>query len=148
MAIGQSFSAALEDRAVAEAGVDMWIQQYPALIELTQSNTFFVSMATTIGKRKLLQAPWGLAAKVGGGAFLSLLNVATDIYTIYNFLREEKFGFAYATMGMLSFVIFSLLLLVYQQNRTKGAKTMFIEVMIVISFTKPAVGAYRVVSGE
>ena len=73
--IGQSFSSALRARKVAEAGVDQWVHQYPAVVELCKENSFFASMAVTIGKTKLKEAPWGLAFKVGcSRIFLELPN--------------------------------------------------------------------------
>ena len=144
--IGRALSAALEDRSVAESGVDMWINQYPALFELSNSNRFFVSMAVTIGKRKLVQAPWGLALKVGSGAVLSLLNVATDAYAIFNFIGRGKLDFAYATAGMIASSLLIQLLLVYAQNKKRGARVLIKESLIVLSNFKPAVIAFRVVS--
>ena len=146
--MGRSLSGALNARKVAEAGVDQWMLQYPALVELNKNNMFFLPMAITIGRRKLIQAPWGLALKVGMGALLSLLNVTTDINTIFSFVREEKMGFAYATIAMVSFVSIVLLVSVYGQNKNKGAGAILRESLIVIFFLKPVVGAFRVVSQQ
>ena len=82
------------------------------------------------------------------GALLSLLNVGTDIYTIVNFVKEGKLGFAYATTTMISFVFFILLLFVYGQNKKKGFRVVLKESFIVLSFLKPVVGAFRVVSQQ
>ena len=146
MFMGRSLSSALRERKVAEAGVDQWMQQYPALIELSKSSKFFLPMAITIGRRKLIQAPWGLAFKVGVGAVLSMLNVATDINTIINFFREGKLVYMYATVAMISFVLVLLLLFVYIQHKKKGARSVLKESLIVLFFLKPVVGAFRVVS--
>ena len=146
MFMGRSLSSALKARKVSEAGVDQWLQQYPALVELSKRNRFFLPMAITIGTRKLIQAPWGLALKVGLGVVLSLLNAATDINAILNFFREGKIGFAYASIAMICFVLIILLIAAYGQNKKKGARAVMKESLIVLSFLKPVIGAFRVVS--
>ena len=146
-AIGRAFSAALEDRMVSESGVDLWIQHYPALVELTKSSEFFLPMAITIGKRKLKAAPWGLALKVGVGALISLLNVGTDIYTVFNFKRRDEYANANATVGMISLSIALQWIATYASNKKRGTKVLLKEAMVLLSFFKPMVQAFRVVSG-
>ena len=147
-AIGQAFSAALEDRMVSEAGVDMWIQQYPALLELSKHSEFFLSMAITIGKRKLMQALWGLAVKVGIGAFLSLLNVGTDISAVFNFKSRGEMFYANATLGMISLSVIIQLFGVFASNKKRGANIVLKEFLIVLSFFRPVVLVFRIVSGQ
>ena len=148
LAIGRSFAAALEDRMVAEAGVDLWIHQFPALVELSKSNKFFLSMATTIGKRKILKAPWGLGFKVGSGAVLSIANIATDIYTIYHFEREGMFFFANASIAVISLCMCINLIIVYAHRHKRGLRIMLQESLIVMSHLKPVFSAFRVFTGE
>ena len=145
--IGRSLSAALEDRAVAESGVDMWINDYPSLVELSKRNKFFTPMALTIGQRKLAQAPWGLAVKVGIGAVFSLLNIATDAYTIWMFFDRGVKSFAYATIGMVAFSMIGQLAIIYVQNMNRGWRVLVRELLIVLTFFKPVVIAFKVISG-
>ena len=105
-------------------------------------------MAVTIGKRKLIEAPWGLVAKVGIGALLSMINVATNLYTLLDFLTQGQIGYAYATIGMLASSILIQLVFVYGQNRKRGVRQITKEWLIVIFHLKPVVGAYRVVIGR
>ena len=148
LSIGKSLSSALEDRVVAESGVDLWIQQYPALVELSKRNKFFVSMATTIGRRNLEQAPWGLVVKVGLGAVLSMLNIATDVFTILNFMRLDKRGFANASIGMIVLSVGLQSFVVYFQRKKRGVRVVLREMLVVLFFLKPAIGALRVLTGE
>ncbi len=58
--IGQSFSISIASRMNAEAGVDEWVIQFPSMVELMRTDPWMLSLVTTIAKRKLVQAPWGL----------------------------------------------------------------------------------------
>ena len=145
--MGQSFSVALKSRKVAEAGVDVWLNEYAALVQISKENAFFVPMAVTIGQRKLDQAPWGLVWKVGFGAFLGILDLVTDVNAIYSFYVEGNHGFAKAVIAMISASMAVQLLLVYGNGKKRGNIFVLKEVLIVLSGLKPAVDAYRVVSG-
>ena len=147
LAIGKAFSTALEDRAVVEAGVEMWIQQYPALIELSKSNKFFTSMAITIGKHNLAKAPWGLAAKVAIGACLSFFSIVTDMLTIFTFRARGKYDFANATIAMIAGNMALQMFAVFSQRRKRGFRVLATEVLIVISYLKPAIVLHRIMQG-
>ena len=145
--IGQSFSVALKARKVAEVGLDVWLHEYAALVQLSRENRFFVPMAVTIGQRKLEQALWGLAWKVGLGAVLSVLDVGTDANAIHMFLKEEKNGLANACIAIFSINMALQLGIVYANGKKRGATLLAREGLYVLSGIKPAVDAYRVVSG-
>ena len=108
---------------------------------------FFVPMVVTIGQRKLDKAPWGLVFKVGLGAVLGVLDVATDIYAIINFTLQRKFGFAKAVLAMVSVSMAIQLATVWMQGRKRGARHVSKEALIVITGFKPAIDAFRVISG-
>ena len=80
---------------------------------------------------------------------MSLLNTATDVYTISIFFRQGKIGYANATIGMLLSVAFMQLLIVWAQNKKKKGVTMLLlkESLIVISGFKPVAIALRVILG-
>ena len=146
--IGEFFSTILLDRQVAEAAVDMLVNDYPALATFRKRHCFFLPMAITIGQRKLDEAPWGLAMKVGIGAVLGMLDVGTDINSIYSFAEEGERGFANACIAMVAISNAVQLVLVFIQAKKRGWKVVATEAIIVLSGFKPAVDAWRVVSGK
>jgi hypothetical protein len=147
MQIGRSFSVPLRARKSAQAGCDVWINEYPALVFLAKSERFFVAFAQTVGQRKIETAPWGLFWKVGVGAVLSVLDVATDVYAIANFTLRRKEGYARAVIAGVSVSIAIQLLIVYGNGKKRGMKHVMKEAMIVLSGVKPAVDAFRVIGG-
>ena len=113
----------------------------------SKNNKFFVSMAVTIGKNKLMQAHWGVTFKIGSGALLSIANVATDLYAIFTFLHLGLAGFANASIAIILLCMGVNLALVYVQRKKRGLRILIEESLIVISHLKPAIAASRVVSG-
>ena len=147
MSIGKSFAWTLNDRRSAEAGAYLWIHDFPALVELGEKEKFFGPMVVTMGKRKLVQAPWGLIFQVGSGAVLSVLDVGTDLYSVWMFTQQKEYTFAFAVIAMISVSMFTQLLFMLAIGKKKSAKEIGKEALIVISGFKPVVDAYRVVIG-
>ena len=84
------------------------------------------------------------------GAKLSLLDITTDIYMIYQFLTSEEEGqatFGYINLLMVGASLLIQLIIVYGQNHEKGMKKVAYEILTVLLFIKPAVDAFRVASG-
>ena len=85
------------------------------------------------------------------GANLSLLDIITDIYMIYQYLTSEEEGqaiFGFINAGMVSTSLLIQLVIVYIQNNKKGMKKVASEILTVVLFIKPAVDAFRVASGS
>ena len=84
------------------------------------------------------------------GAKLSLLDIITDIYMIYQYLTSEEKTqaiFGYINAGMVAASVLVQLGVVYAQNHKKGTKKLASEILTVLLFIKPAVDAFRVASG-
>ena len=84
------------------------------------------------------------------GAKLSLLDIITDIYMIYQYLtsKEERQAiFGFINLGMVAASLFFQLVIIYGQNHKKGMKKVAYEMLTVLLFIKPAVDAFRVASG-
>ena len=145
--IGRSFAFTLFDRQTANAAVDMFINEYVSLVELRKRQRFFEAMALTIGQRKLEKAPWGRVFKVGLGAVLGLLDVGTDIYAIASFTMREEYGFARAVIAMISVSMAIQVFLVVLNGKKRGVKHLLEQTLLVLSGMKPAVDAFRVISG-
>ena len=145
--IGKTFALALFDRQAAGPAVDMFCNEYVSLVELTKKQRFFEAMAVKIGQRKLEQAPWGLIFKVGTGAVLGVLDVATDIYAIINFTMQGQHEFAKAVVAMVSVSMVIQVLMVYANGSKRGVRHVFKEALVVFTGFKSAVDAFRVISG-
>ena len=147
LAIGRSLSSLLNDRREAVAGVDLWVHEYLALVALSEKSPFFIPMAVTMGQRKIEQAPWGLWFQVCLGAFLSVLDVGTDINAIVMFKQQRKDGFANSCIAMVACSVGIQLVIVYFQVKKRGARVIAEELILVVFGLKPAVDVFRVMSG-
>jgi hypothetical protein len=104
-------------------------------------------MVQTIGQRKIETAPWGLFWKVGFGALLSMLDVATDVYAIATFTMQGRHGYASVIIAGVSVSMATQLLVVYTNGKRRGTRHVLKEAMIVLSGLKPAFDAFRVIGG-
>ena len=148
MTIGQALASCLSDNSSVLAGFQQWIELYPfSILVLFTEYEFLRQLALTVAVRKVKRALWGLILRVGLSAFLSVLDMTTDIYSTTMFFNQDREGFAYATMAMVGLNILVQLLVVYGQNRRRGWRVVLLEVVFVLSFLKPAVDAYRVCTG-
>ena len=56
----------------------------------------------TMGQEVVNKATWGLAWRVGTGAGLSMLDLASDVYVVAGYLNTEgQRGFALSLLGMI-----------------------------------------------
>ena len=81
------------------------------------------------------------------GASLALLDVVSDIIMIVSYFEAGEDRFAIPVIIMISLSLFFQILLTVGQHRKSGAKTCLREIVYVITFTKPAVDAYRIARG-
>ena len=103
-----------------------------------------------VGQEMMSTVPWGLRWRVFLGAKLSLLDIITDIYMIYQFLTSKDEGqaiFGFINLGMVAASLFFQLVIIYGQNHKKGMKKVASEMLTVLLFIKPAVDAFRVANG-
>ena len=146
--VGKALSACLCQSKTASDALVLWQEQYPSVRSLFLADPSFEALALTIAQRKLVEEapwPWGVALRVGVGAFLSSLDMATDIYAINRFWRQGQVGFATASGAMIGAAILVQILIVYGQGRKRGLPRVCREIVILLSTLKPAVDAYRVV---
>jgi len=105
-------------------------------------------MLNVVAKRLLGEVSWGLKMRVTMGAGLSILDMATDIFVIVGYMREEETeGYGWSLLLMIVASMVLQLLLVFVQNRKKPW-TMAKEMLIVVTAAKPAVDCLRVVVGQ
>ena len=104
-------------------------------------------MTLAIGQRKMMQAPWGMIARVGVSAVLSMIDMATDVYTVTFFLHRGMTTFANATIATIVISMVLPLLLVYSTGHKKTKRELLIQCAIVLSGFKPVIDTYRIVKG-
>jgi len=105
----------------------------------------FEDFMLVIANSTLRDSIYGMVMRVTVGAVLSTVDAVTDIYVISTYYEEEELvGQANALLAMLLGNLFVQLVLVYTQYNRKSWLVIGKEVLITISFLRPAVDAYRV----
>jgi len=113
--------------------------------KIEDSNGGFQGFMLVIGNNLLRDNKYSMVFRVGIGVFLSIVDCLTDIYVIKtNYRSNELVGQANALLVMIVLNLFCQLLVVYAQYRRKSWSSIFKEILITISFIRPAVDAYRV----
>ena len=146
--IGSSFALTLMSSLAPASAVDEYIYSYPALQQLDERVHVFRPFLLGIAICLLRKADWGMNMRVGFGAGISVADMISDIYMIYEFLTT---GHARAAVASIMFVSINLsvqLVLVYAQNRRKSRRAIFYAMLLVLSCAKPGVDAYLIIMGE
>ncbi|GMI19434.1 hypothetical protein TeGR_g7143 [Tetraparma gracilis] len=147
---GRGFANALVANATAEAAVDEWVMTYPALSELEQRYPFVRPMMNAVASSILAQVAWGVKFRAYLGAGVSAADALSDAYMINEFYVMGKVSTANGLMAMVGANLGFQVLVVFIQ--TQGLKkdkwrTALVEMLSVVTFTKPGLDAYRVASG-
>jgi hypothetical protein len=122
--------------------------QNGSMIELFNKYPWTEDMLLAIAKEVLKTAPWGLAWRVSTGAFLSILDMVTDINMIALYMNtpgQEKLG--YILLSMFVACIAIQLMIVIGQN-WKKKKRLPGEILVVMVGLKPVWDCYNVVRGK
>jgi len=124
--------------------MEAWRLHYTQLRELTELegvDTFMVDIFSNL----LRDSKWGMVLRVSLGAFLSMLDGATDIYTISTYYKSEKLTWqANAMFAMVSVNMVFQVLIVRAVYKKHPWQTKLKEILICLTFLRPAVDAYRV----
>ncbi|GMH91106.1 hypothetical protein TL16_g11959 [Triparma laevis f. inornata] len=147
--IGKNLIPALMTEALAESGVDQWRVQNRAVRELCERHEWFKPMFVALGKDIVKTAHWGLMARVIVGAVLSVADMATDLFVLHQFWEGGKSmeTFRNYSLASLAAHIFLQMIIVWMQNRKKGALRIMKETFIVVIGMKAPWDAYKVASG-
>jgi len=143
--LGASFLKFLNVAATEEGAFASWVTKHPSINELSTNHEFFKPLMLTIGKELRHAATWQKLGLSIGASLMSMLDVATDIFTI-NIYRG--FGKHETADLMTLFVMLSLALqlvivaAVHHRNKRK----MLIEMFGTVTFTKPAFNKFRVLT--
>jgi hypothetical protein len=148
--IARSLVSILMANATAEAAVDEYIMTYPALGELDREYTWFRSMLIAIATELMSAVAFGVKFRAYLGAGVSAADALSDAYMIDQFHKMGDIGTAKGLLAMVGANIAYQMGIVVVQNRglkKNKWKTMFFEMLSVVTFVKPGVDAYRVASG-
>ena len=99
--MGSALSLTLLSSTSHDGAVDEWVYRFPALQELDEQVVWFRPMMNTIAKRLLSEAGWGLEFRVYSGAFLSTMDMISDIVMIVQFFEEGNKFYARAVLASI-----------------------------------------------
>jgi len=92
---------------------------------------------------------FGMMFRVGIGAALSMSDAATDFYVISTYYgNEELVGQANMFLAMILSNLFLQMVFVMSLYQRSGWRVILRELLITLSFLRPAVDAYRVVASK
>jgi len=92
----------------------------------------------------LRDSKYGMVFRVAVGAFLSTMDATTDLYTLYTYWNS---GLKVQAMVLLAMIVTNLaiqILVIFGQYQSKSWKRKLWEIVITLTFLRPAVDAYRV----
>ncbi|GMH90895.1 hypothetical protein TrVE_jg6110 [Triparma verrucosa] len=147
--IGRGLASCLKSRKFIAAGVDQWRLKYPAVSSLAASNRFFIPMIETISAALLKKATWGLIYRVSIGAGISLIDFSSDLLMLVSYFQVGSYFYFQWNLAFIGSCIFIQSLLV-MNNRTWNFKVreMWLELILVVTFLKPAVDSWRIAVGK
>ncbi|GMH52391.1 hypothetical protein TL16_g01219 [Triparma laevis f. inornata] len=147
--VGRSFAQMLATNLTYTAAVDEWILRYPCLKEIDAEFDWFRPMMETVGCRLLGRVAWGTKMRVILGASLSVLDMLSDLYLVYEYFSTPDDLDTYAIV-MTAFIglniIFQCIVVIVQNHANKTIALR--EILFVVFCFKPGVDAYRVASGD
>ena len=124
--------------------MEAWRLHYTQLRELTELegvDTFMVDIFSNL----LRDSKWGMVLRVSVGAILSMLDGGTDIYTISTYYQSDKLTWqANAMLAMVTINMGAQILCVLANYQKHSWQTKLKEILICLTFLRPAVDAYRV----
>jgi len=124
--------------------MEAWRLHYTQLRELTELegvDTFIVNIFSNL----LRDSKWGMILRVSVGALLSMLDAGTDLYTISTYYQSDKLTWqANAMLVMVSINMVTQILTVLGNYQKHSWPTKLKEILICLTFLRPAVDAYRV----
>jgi hypothetical protein len=136
--IGAGLAMSLAGNLTTNAGVDEWIAKYPALKELERETVWFVPMMDAMANRLLGEVSWGVKMRISTGAGLSMMDLASDIYVIITYFRdEEQRWFAWVFLTMIAACLLLQLAIVLVNTKAMPIKFRLKECCIVLTGMKP-----------
>ena len=140
--IGNHFFTVLNTSANEDGVVEAWIRSFPALDEFACYFDFFVPMMSIVAKSVLGRVTlWKLLLSVGTSLF-SIIDFASDIYTIQYYYNNSLRNYAFMMTGSLLFTMFTQLLLVFMLYGHNFREFVY-ESLLTITYIKPGINKFR-----
>jgi len=92
----------------------------------------------------LRDSKYGMVFRVAVGALLSTMDATTDIYTLHTYWTSGLKGQAMVLLAMILANLGVQILVILVQYKSKSWKRKLWEIVITLTFLRPAVDAYRV----
>jgi len=121
--LGASFLKFLSFAATEEGAFASWAKKYPAMNELSAKYKFFKPLMLKIGKEIRHSATWYKFALSAGASMASMLDVASDIYTISIYRSRGLFETADLMTTFVALSIGLQILFVGEWRAPSGATT-------------------------
>jgi len=147
--VGRSMATIMRMVQTGLMAVDSWKRQYVQLNNLFDEVEGFEDFVVAIVNNLLRNNKFGMIFRVSVGAALSMSDAATDIYVISTYYgKEELVGQANVFLAMILSNIFVQMVIVMSMYQRSGWRVILRELLITLSFLRPAVDAYRVVANK
>ena len=145
--LGKSFRKFLLGNKEVATAVNAWKLDNP-ILEPLFTELVFEPLVEGIAKELMVASKLGLVKRVIVGALLSIGDMISDIWVIISYLRIGNTSGAYSLIAMIGSSLSAQLLITYGQNRKKSKWVILRELLLVVTFLKPAVDAFRVATGH
>jgi len=143
--VGKSVATFIRKRKTGDAAFDAWSLHYPQLNALFMDTPGLGDFLLVFFNNILRDSIYGTVLRVSVGAFLSMLDGGTDIYTISTYYQSDKLTWqANAMLAMVSINMLGQILTVLANYQNHPWQTKLKEILICLTFLRPAVDAYRV----
>ena len=143
--VGKSVATFIRKRKTGDAAFDAWSLHYPQLNALFMDTPGLGVFLLVFFNNLLRDSIYGTVLRVSVGAFLSMLDGGTDIYTISTYYKSDKLTWqANAMLAMLLMNMFGQVLTVLGIYQKHPWQTKVKEILICLTFLRPAVDAYHV----
>jgi len=140
--LGASFVRTLGVTATEDGAYRSWVQTFPAMGLLGEQHRFVRPLLTQIGKEINGSETWTKFLLAAGASLASMLDVATDCYTIWYY---RSLGLQDAANLMTAFVALSIglqvMLVVAIHHKSK--RRVLLELLATVTFTKQGFNFWR-----
>ena len=143
---GRAFALKLLSSTSPEFAVDEWIVERRALVELDKHEAVFRPFVGCIATNVLKRMPLGAQTRIVFGAVVSVLDMISDIVMVFEFSKEGEDASAIATVVFIAICMILQAMAVFVANSKRPRFVLVREVLILMSCTKPAFDALRVIS--
>ncbi|GMI31458.1 hypothetical protein TrCOL_g854 [Triparma columacea] len=145
--IGSAMTGVMLTTATAAHAVDEWANQFTEVQEVMNEQVWLRPMLEETVKKLFMKSTLGLKARVTVGAATSMVDLLTDVYVTNMFWRDKKYGYFKASLASLLLSIGIQMFAVWAGYRKLGMTRVLREWIPILLGYKPAVDAYRVVTG-